>query len=112
MLLLRGLCRLPRHPSLAFCRCQSSTARLGPAAPKEFKVVLDNDTLYIDQGLAEALGWDRVKQDSVPLTLHGWGPTYFAIARTGSDSELLARRTVESGSDSNVQQVLEYLRDR
>ncbi len=49
-------------------------------------MVLDNDTLYIDQGLAEALGWDRVKQDSVPLTLHGWGPTYFAIARTGSDS--------------------------
>lgn len=56
-------------------------------SPKEFKVVLDNETLYIDQQLAEALGW---KQDQdlggVPLTLSGWAPSYFAIARTGSES--------------------------
>lgn len=32
---------------------------LGPSATaREFKVVLDNDTLYVDQAVAEALGWD------------------------------------------------------
>ncbi|KAI0688891.1 hypothetical protein C8Q76DRAFT_260106 [Earliella scabrosa] len=55
-------------------------------AVKEYKVVLDNETLYIDQELAEALGWDATKRDSVPLTLSGWAPRYFAIARTGSDT--------------------------
>ena len=48
--------------------------------------MLDNETLYIDQELAEALGWDATKRDSVPLTLSGWAPRYFAIARTGSDA--------------------------
>lgn len=26
------------------------------------------------------------KKESVPLTLNGWAPQYFAIARTGSDA--------------------------
>ncbi|KAI0714040.1 hypothetical protein C8T65DRAFT_645309 [Cerioporus squamosus] len=112
MLFLSGLSRLPRSSLLVVRRYQSNAARLSPAAPKEFKVVLDNETLYIDQHLAEALGWDRERQESIPLTLHGWGPNYFAIARTGSDSETLAKRTAESGSDPNVQKVLEYLKDR
>ncbi|KAI0079155.1 hypothetical protein K474DRAFT_1659451 [Panus rudis PR-1116 ss-1] len=83
----------------------SSTAR-------EFKVVLDNDTVYVDQALAEALGWTSEKTDGVPLTLSGWAPHYFAIARTGSDADILARRTVESSRNPNVQKTLEYLKDR
>ena len=51
-------------------------------------MVLDNDTLYVDQELAESLGWraETNAAEGVPLTLHGWGPHFFAIARTGSDS--------------------------
>ncbi|KAI0770493.1 hypothetical protein C8Q74DRAFT_1317747 [Fomes fomentarius] len=82
------------------------------SAAKEFKVVLDNGTLYVDQELAEALGWDPAKKESVPLTLNGWAPQYFAVARTGSDADALARRTAESGRNTNVQKVLEYLKDR
>ena len=53
---------------------------------REFKVVLDNGTLYVDQALAEALGWTPTQTEGVPLTLSGWEPHYFAIARTGTDS--------------------------
>ncbi|KAI1793260.1 hypothetical protein LXA43DRAFT_1092813 [Ganoderma leucocontextum] len=97
----------PRPPCL-------STRPDAPAPPKEFKVVLENDTLYVDQELAEALGWNAGTDpaEGVPLTLNGWGPRYFAIARKGSDGELLARRTVASGHDPKVQKVLEYLKDR
>ncbi|OBZ65855.1 hypothetical protein A0H81_14099 [Grifola frondosa] len=81
--------------------------------PAQFTVVLDNETLYIDQQLAEALGWKpNQKLDGLPLTLSGWAPSYFAIARTGSDSDLLARGTVESSRNPNVHEVLDYLKDR
>ena len=54
---------------------------------REFKVVLDNGTVYVDQALAEALGWTPDQPtEGVPLTLSGWEPHYFAIARTGTDS--------------------------
>ena len=53
---------------------------------REFKVVLDNGTVYVDQALAEALGWSPTQTEGVSLTLSGWGPHYFAIARTGTDS--------------------------
>ncbi|KAL4252687.1 hypothetical protein ABKN59_004041 [Abortiporus biennis] len=81
--------------------------------PREFKVVLDNETLYIDKTLAEALGW-KPEQDvnGVPLILSGWEPQYFNITRSGSDSDLLARSTVESSRNPRVKQVLEYLRDQ
>lgn len=112
-------------------RCQTNVARSADtAAPKDYKVVLDNGTLYIDQDLAEALGWDSEQRNGVSLKLHGWAPTYFTITQTGSESgmssilsqlmvrrpiataETLAKRTAESGSDSGVQRVLEYLKDR
>lgn len=56
--------------------------------PREFKVLLDNETLYVEQELAEALGWkpDVKSEQGVSLTLSGWAPNYFAIARTGTDS--------------------------
>ncbi|KAI0364527.1 hypothetical protein BV20DRAFT_956031 [Pilatotrama ljubarskyi] len=100
-------------------RCQSILSSTGATA-KEFKVVLeDNDTLYIDQELAEALGWtpqvahsDSGTPGTVSLTLSGWAPHYFAIARTGSDSDRLARATVESSCNPRVQAMLEYLKDR
>ncbi|TBU29951.1 hypothetical protein BD311DRAFT_659881 [Dichomitus squalens] len=79
---------------------------------REFKVVLDNGTLYVDQALAEALGWTPTQTQGVSLTLSGWEPHYFAIARTGTDSDLLARGTVESSRNPAVQQMLEYLKDR
>jgi hypothetical protein len=60
----------------------------GTGLRREFKVVLDNNTLYVDQTIAEALGWkpDTESKDGVPLTLTGWSPHYFTIARTGTDS--------------------------
>ena len=55
-------------------------------------MVLDNETLYIEQPLAEALGWkpDVDPTKGVPLTLSGWAPNYFAIAKTDSDSGILS----------------------
>lgn len=54
---------------------------------QEFKVVLENETLYIDQSLAEALGWKPAEGEKpVSLTLHGSSPKFFAIAETGTDS--------------------------
>lgn len=51
-------------------------------------MVLENDTLYVNQELAEALGWNTKTgpAEGVPLTLNGWGPHYFVIAQTGSES--------------------------
>ncbi|KAH9850424.1 hypothetical protein C2E23DRAFT_835058 [Lenzites betulinus] len=93
-------------------RAQSLLSRSGSGA-REFKVILDNDTLYVDQRLAEALGWTTATQaEGVSLTLNGWAPHYFAITRTGTDSDLLARGTVESSLNPRVQQILEYLKYR
>ncbi|OSD07415.1 hypothetical protein PYCCODRAFT_1473970 [Trametes coccinea BRFM310] len=82
-------------------------------ATREFKVVLDNETLYIPQELAEALGWNAAKEDgSVPLTLRGWAPHYFPITRKGSDSDTFAQNTLENSRDPKLQEALEYLKDR
>jgi len=83
--------------------------------PRRFEVVLDNETLYIPKELASALGWNPDAGNGttgVSLSLHGWEPAFFAIAPTGSDSELLARNTVQSGRDPKVIHVLDYLKDR
>jgi len=57
-------------------------------SPSEHRVTLDNQTLYIDQSLAEALGWkpEQGSDAGIKLSLSGWGPTYFTIAPTGSES--------------------------
>ena len=67
-------------------RWHSSTPSV--SSRREFKVVLDGETLYVEQPLAEALGWnpDTPAEKGVSLTLSGWAPNYFAIARTGADS--------------------------
>ena len=68
----------------------SNNSPLNRPAPREFKVILDNDTLYVDKALAEALGWKpEIGPDGVPLTLNGWSPNYFAVARIGTDSGTL-----------------------
>ncbi|TFY54714.1 hypothetical protein EVG20_g9595 [Dentipellis fragilis] len=91
-----------------------SQSTLSPStSAREFKVVLDNDTLYVDQPLAEALSWNaEIGTSGMPLTLSGWAPHYFAIAPSGSDSDALARATVESSRDPNVRETLKYLKDR
>ncbi|KAF8608041.1 hypothetical protein BDV93DRAFT_434412, partial [Ceratobasidium sp. AG-I] len=70
-------------------------------------------TLYIDEKTARALGW-KPGQDlkGVQLTLHGWAPSYFAITEKDTESERLARGTVESSRDPVVQEVLDQLKDR
>ncbi|TFY61209.1 hypothetical protein EVG20_g7141 [Dentipellis fragilis] len=108
---MRTLTRTPHRRLVRGLRMQS-TLNCTSTSPKEFKVVLDNNTLYIDRALAEALGWNSSQKDGVQLTLSGWAPHYFAIARSGSDSDLLARSTVESSNNPNVQAMLEYLKDR
>lgn len=57
----------------------------------EHKVTLDNKTLYIDQSLAEALGWSPQSGSDAGIqlsmsTMTGWGPSYFTITAAGSDS--------------------------
>ncbi|OCH84001.1 hypothetical protein OBBRIDRAFT_742357 [Obba rivulosa] len=108
MLLLRTLPRVSRS---ALAARYQSTLSSSPSA-KEFKVVLDGDTLYVNQALAEALGWSPAQTKGVSLTLSGWAPQYFAITRSGSDSDLLARATVESSRNPRVQEMLDYLKDR
>ena len=73
----RTLIAASRHMSTSQVSCR-----------REFKVILDNDTLYVEQPLAEALGWkpDHSSDKGIPLTLSGWAPHYFAITRTGTDS--------------------------
>jgi hypothetical protein len=57
-------------------------------SPSEHRVILDDQTLYVDQSLAEALGWkpEQRSDAGIELSLSGWGPTYFTIAPTGSES--------------------------
>lgn len=57
---------------------------------KHFRVTLDHNTLYIEQPLAEALGWkpDAATQ-GIPLNLTGWAPHYFVIAPSGSEAGAL-----------------------
>ena len=85
MLLSRIVPRLQKGISCA--RFQSTSTSSSSA--KEFKVVLDGETLYVDQSLAEALGWNPSRPKSVSLTLSGWAPHYFAICRSNSDSGML-----------------------
>ena len=81
MLPLRAISRI--HTRRLGVRAQSI---LSPSkTAKEFQVVLDNGTVYVDQAVAEALGWSTDKEASIPLTLRGWSPHYFAITRRGTD---------------------------
>lgn len=53
---------------------------------REFKVVLDGQTLYVEKPLAEALGWHPgTGTEGVPLRLSGWEPKFFAITPKGTD---------------------------
>ena len=59
--------------------------------PKQYTVTLDNETLYINEDVARALGWTpETGHAGVKLTLHGWEPRFFAITPTGSDSGQLS----------------------
>ena len=62
-------------------------------SPSKHSVILDNQTLYVDQSLAEALGWkpDQGSDAGIELSLSGWGPTYFT---TGSIVIILQYYTV------------------
>ena len=65
----------------------SDTDMTPPTPPQKFTVTLDNEILYIDKELAQALGWKPNQDlDGVPLSLHGWEPGYFTITPKGSDS--------------------------
>ncbi|KAH6913305.1 hypothetical protein BKA70DRAFT_1397346 [Coprinopsis sp. MPI-PUGE-AT-0042] len=81
------------------------------SAPRQFKVTLDGETLYIEQPLAEALGWrEGAPTEGIPLRLSGWSPHYFAITRKGTDADLLAHGTIESSRNPSVIATLEYLK--
>jgi hypothetical protein len=69
---------------------------------REFNVVLDtqSQTLYIDQPLAEALGWKPEEgHKPVQLTLSGHSPGFFAIAPSGTDSGMPINYYIEFRSD-------------
>ncbi|KAJ3544116.1 hypothetical protein NM688_g5776 [Phlebia brevispora] len=106
------LSRIPANVARRIASIRAESTISSSSLPREFKVVLDNETLYVDEALAKALGWTPEKTNGVPLTLSGWAPHYFAIAPTGSDSDFLARATVESSRNPKVQQLLEYLKER
>ncbi|KAG8765437.1 hypothetical protein FRC20_007107 [Serendipita sp. 405] len=93
--------------------------------------MLDKDTLYIDENIAQGLGWEPGRGlDGVQLPLHGWEKGYSVITRKGTDagwnvdlsnsvrlkltsliSELLAKGTIESSRNPIVLKVLEGLKD-
>ncbi|KAL5532154.1 hypothetical protein ACEPAF_5718 [Sanghuangporus sanghuang] len=82
------------------------------SSTREFKVVLDNETLYIDKPLAEALGWtSEAGSGGVNLRLYGWDPKYFVITPSGSDAERLAQGTFESAKNPRVKTVLNHLKE-
>ena len=82
---------LPRMFLLRFChipmfhgRALSSSAT---SQVRQFKVVLNGQTLYIDRPLAEALEWNiRASTQGVPLRLSGWEPKFFTITPTDTDA--------------------------
>ena len=80
-----------RTSQLAFATSRlPRTKRTFASSAKEYKVTLDNGTLYVSQPVAEALGWkaeDNAASSSegVSLRLRGWAPHYFTIAQSGSD---------------------------
>lgn len=114
-------------------RAASNSSNVNPQSLPEAQhhnCALDNETLYVSEDIAKALGW-KPDQDpkGLSLTLHGWAPGYFAIAPTGSDSgtvrhvrtslrhtdgplERLAKSTVESSRNPLVQSVLADLKDK
>ncbi|KAF9473860.1 hypothetical protein BDN70DRAFT_867012 [Pholiota conissans] len=99
-----------RLPKITRCFSSDNSAPGVFPEPQEIKVLLDHQTLYINQELAEALGWHRSQgTEPVKLSLNGWEPMYFTITPTGTDSERLARSTVESSQNKNVQEVLKRL---
>ncbi|KAH8117279.1 hypothetical protein DFH11DRAFT_996982 [Phellopilus nigrolimitatus] len=103
-----------RAPLSKFTLFQSRFNSSSSSPPAlEFKVVLDNQTLYVGKPLAEALGWTpQAGINGVKLSLHGWDPTFFTITRAGTDSEWLVRGTVESSQNPNVHTVLDHLKER
>ncbi|TEB26416.1 hypothetical protein FA13DRAFT_1692224 [Coprinellus micaceus] len=91
----------------------SGPRRAIQTTPKEFKVTLDGGTLYIERGIAEALGWKSVlAAEGVSLRLSGWAPSYFAITKKDTDADRLAMNTIEGSRDPKVQAVLEQLKRR
>ncbi|TDL30217.1 hypothetical protein BD410DRAFT_56312 [Rickenella mellea] len=109
-LMLAGLRRRPSERNFLRFFASSTSTR----STSKHTVVLDNQTLYIDESLAKALGWNpqHGSDVGVPLSLSGWGPSYFTITPKGSDSDRLSRSVVESGHNPNVKQVLDSLKDR
>jgi len=54
---------------------------------RQFKVVLDGQTLYIERPLAEALGWKPgTSAKGISLRLSGQEPKFFAITPTDTDA--------------------------
>ncbi len=84
--------------------------RLSTSSAEEHKAFLDRaaQTLYVSKDIATALGW-QADFPEVPLTLNG-REGYIAITKAGSDSEALARVTIESLKDDKVQGVLQGLK--
>ena len=130
--MLRTTTRQARY-SLIKLRSPSSLGyrrRSESSSTREFRVVLDNETLYIDKSLAEALGWTpNTGHEGVKLSLHGWDPTYFTITPSGSHAgkkkvftsrlanrsrtciERLARGTVQSAQNPKVKAVMDHLKE-
>ena len=72
----RNVCAFHGH------RLSSSAA----SQVRQFKVVLDGQTLYIEKPLAEALGWNPgTGNEGVSLRLSGWEPKFFAITPKNTD---------------------------
>ena len=72
-----------RHASAFYRRALSSSA---VSRVRQFTVVLDGQTLYVEKPLAEALGWTPGKNtEGVSLRLSGWEPKFFAITPTDTD---------------------------
>ncbi|KAJ3541250.1 hypothetical protein NMY22_g3962 [Coprinellus aureogranulatus] len=72
---------------------------------------LDGETLYVEQELAEALGWrGGGPTEGVTLRLSGWSPHYFAITQKGTDADHLAHGTIESSRNPHVVATLELLK--
>ena len=60
---------------------------------RQFKVVLDGQTVYIEKPLAEALGWKPgTSAEGVSLPLSGWEPKFFAITRRTMTPVCASRR--------------------
>ncbi|THU82483.1 hypothetical protein K435DRAFT_808254 [Dendrothele bispora CBS 962.96] len=75
-----------------------------------YTVEVHNNVLFVPAEVATALGWQKDQPYVTRLSLGGVAPEFFAIAQTGTPSELLIRGTIEAFEEKNMKALFSDLK--